>query len=150
MRLIALDAFTNLKRVTKSHIPSANTHVIIDVLEGQPITANEIKEQIKHSKPVGSKDKNPRNRKGEKHSNDQVEENIAQEKFHNGTPNESVSKENQVAKIRENENTCMNYVVTRQQWNQNEIIVDDIFAYHVAQTVINENEDLEPMSMEDC
>ena len=37
-----------------------------------------------------------------------------------------------------------------EQWNQNEIIVDDIFAYHVAKNVINENEDLKPMSMMKC
>ena len=31
-----------------------------------------------------------------------------------------------------------------------ECIHDDIFAYHVVQNVANENEDLEPMSMEEC
>ena len=40
--------------------------------------------------------------------------------------------------------------MTGERWNRNEIIVDDIFAYHVAQNVANENEDLEPMSMEKC
>ena len=40
--------------------------------------------------------------------------------------------------------------MTGERWNRNEIIVDDIFAYHVAQNVANENEDLEPMSMEEC
>ena len=40
--------------------------------------------------------------------------------------------------------------MTRERWNQNEITVDDISAYHVVQNIINENEDLEPMSMEEC
>ena len=40
--------------------------------------------------------------------------------------------------------------MTGERWNRNEIIVDDIFAYLVAQNVANENEDLKPMSMEEC
>ena len=40
--------------------------------------------------------------------------------------------------------------MTGERWNRNEIIVDDIFAYHVEQNVANENEDLESMSMEEC
>ena len=51
------DAFTDPKRVTKSHIPDANAPIRIDVPE--PITTNEIKGQIKHDRPVDSKDKNP-------------------------------------------------------------------------------------------
>ena len=133
------DAFKDPKRVTKSHIPTANAPIRIVVPEGQLITANEIKGQLKRSRPVGSKDTNPRKRKGAKDTNDQVEVNIDQENFPSKTPDESISKENKV-----------NYVMTGERWNRNEIIIDDIFAYHVAQNVANENEDLEPMSMEEC
>ena len=101
-------------------------------------------------RPVGSKDTNPRKRKGAKDTNDQVEVNIDQENFPSTTPNESVSKENKVPKIDGNEEISINYVMTGERWNRNEIIVDDIFAYHVAQNVAYENEDLEPMSMEEC
>ena len=59
------------------------------------------------------------------------------------TPDESVSKENKVPKIDGNEEISINYVITGERWNRNEIIVDDIFAYHVAQNVANENEDLD-------
>ena len=54
-----LYAFTDPKRVTKSHIPAANTPIRIVVPEGQLITANEIKGQLKRGRPVGSKDTNP-------------------------------------------------------------------------------------------
>ena len=144
------DAFTDKKRVTKSHIPAANAPIRIVVPEGQLITANEIKGQLKRGRPVGSKDTNPRKRKGAKDTNDQVEVNIDQENFSSKTPDESVSKENKVPKIDGNEEISINYVMTGERWNQNEIIVDDIFAYHVAQNVANDNEDLEPMSMEEC
>ena len=144
------DAFTDPKKVTKSHIPAANAHIKIVVPEGQLITANEIKGQLKHGRPVGSKDTNSRKRKGAKDTNDQVEVNIDQENFPSKTPNELVSKENKVPKIDGNEEISINYVMTGEQWNRNEIIVDDIFAYHVAQNVANENEDLKPMSMEEC
>ena len=64
------------------------------------------------------------------------------------TLDESIYKENQALEIKENEEICINYVVTRERWNQNEIIIDDIFAYHVAQNVINENEYLQLISMD--
>ncbi|WRX28465.1 Reverse transcriptase [Theobroma cacao] len=79
------DAFTNLQRVTKSHIPATNALIRIDVPE-----------------------------------------------------------------INENEEISINYVMTRKRWNQNEINVDDIFTYNVALNIMKENEDLEPISIEEC
>ena len=54
------DAFTDPKRVTKSHIPAANAPIRIVVPKGQLITTNKIKGQLKRGRPVGSKDTNPR------------------------------------------------------------------------------------------
>jgi hypothetical protein len=51
------DAFTDTKRVTKSHIPALNAPVRIDV------TPTEVTIQRKRGRPISSKDKNPRNRK---------------------------------------------------------------------------------------
>jgi hypothetical protein len=56
------DAFTDLKRVTKSHIPATNAPEKIDVQHGQSSTANESNPTIKRGRPLGSKDKNPRKR----------------------------------------------------------------------------------------
>ena len=60
------DAFTNLSRVTKSYIPAtnANAQVGVDVPIGQYIKVNESGSRLKRGRPIGSKDKNPRKRKG--------------------------------------------------------------------------------------
>ena len=86
------DAFTDPKRITKSHIPAANALIRIVVPEGQLITGNEIKGQLKCGRPVGSKDTNPCKRKGAKDTNNQVEVNIDQENFPIKTPDESFPK----------------------------------------------------------
>ena len=60
------DAFTNTKRVTKSYIPAANAHARIEIPEIKPEgkDTHESKTRQKHGRPIGSKDKNPRKRKG--------------------------------------------------------------------------------------
>ena len=50
-------AFIDTKKVTKSHIPAANTLVRIDVTEGQLV--NESKIRLKREKPISSKDITP-------------------------------------------------------------------------------------------
>ena len=55
------DAFIDTKKVTKSHIPDANTLARIDVPVGQ--LTNESKIRLKCSKHVGSKDVTPRKRR---------------------------------------------------------------------------------------
>ena len=62
------DAFTDLKRVTKSYIPAANAPEKINVQEGQKSTTNESKTTIKHGRPLGSKDKKSSKTKGSKES----------------------------------------------------------------------------------
>ena len=58
------DAFTNLPRITKSHIPAVNALVRVDIPTGQIVKANESRPHLKHGRPIGSKDKNPRKSKG--------------------------------------------------------------------------------------
>ncbi|KAL6328034.1 hypothetical protein AAG906_033301 [Vitis piasezkii] len=55
------DAFIDTKKVTKSHIPAANTPAQIDIPIGQ--LTNEYKIRLKRGRPVGSKDVTPRNRR---------------------------------------------------------------------------------------
>ena len=59
------NAFSNPKRITKSYIPVENTPIRINVPEGPSIT-NESKVRMKHGRPVGSKDKNPRKKREKK------------------------------------------------------------------------------------
>ena len=59
-------AFTDIKRVTKSHIHAANAPIRIDIPVGQSNIANESQTRVKRGRPVSSKDKNPQMRKKEK------------------------------------------------------------------------------------
>ena len=56
-----LDEFIDTKKVTKSHIPAANTPTWIDVPIGQ--LTNKSKIRLKHGRPIGSKDVTPRKRR---------------------------------------------------------------------------------------
>ncbi|XP_012465988.1 uncharacterized protein LOC105784640 [Gossypium raimondii] len=58
------DSFTDLKRITKSHIPAENAPIRIDIPIGKFVSAKESNPRLKSGRPIGSKDKNPRKRKG--------------------------------------------------------------------------------------
>jgi hypothetical protein len=60
------NAFTDPKSVTKSYIPAVNAPIKMDVPVGQSHIASESQPRLKRGRPVGSKDKNPRMRKGAK------------------------------------------------------------------------------------
>ena len=83
------NAFTKTKKVTKSHVPAANAPIKIDVPVGQSI-ANESKARLKRGRPISSRDKNPRKRKGANNTDGQIEDN--QEIL--WTPEESLDNEN--------------------------------------------------------
>ena len=51
------DAFTDTKKMTKSHVHATNTPAWIDVLEGQ--LTNESQKRLKRGRPFGSKDTTP-------------------------------------------------------------------------------------------
>ena len=51
-----LDAFSNPKRITNSHVPTENAHIRINVLEG-PFITNESKVRLKRGRLAGSKNK---------------------------------------------------------------------------------------------
>ncbi|RVW79791.1 Retrovirus-related Pol polyprotein from transposon TNT 1-94 [Vitis vinifera] len=55
------DAFIDTKKVTKSHIPAANTPARIDVHVGQ--LTNESKIRLKRGRPIGSKNVTPRKKR---------------------------------------------------------------------------------------
>ncbi|XP_019264929.1 PREDICTED: uncharacterized protein LOC109242531 [Nicotiana attenuata] len=125
------DAFTNLPRVTKSHIPAANAPIRIDVPVGQSINLNESNLRLKRGRPIGSKDKNPRKRKGANDLGDHNVEEIAQKEPRDIT-NDKTTEEIQVPEINKNEEISISYVFTGKRWNRTNIIVDNTFAYNVA------------------
>ena len=55
------DAFTDSKRITKSHIPAVNVPIRIDVPKGPStsVIASESQIRLKRGRPLRSKDKNP-------------------------------------------------------------------------------------------
>ncbi|GJY38765.1 retrovirus-related pol polyprotein from transposon TNT 1-94 [Tanacetum coccineum] len=59
------DAFTDTKRVTKSHIPAANAPARVEIPNKQvgDNIAQESQKRLKRGRPIGSKDKNPRNKR---------------------------------------------------------------------------------------
>jgi len=59
------DAFIDNKKIVKSHIPTTNTPVKIEVHVGQSINtaANESRAHLKHKRPIDANDKIPRKRK---------------------------------------------------------------------------------------
>ena len=61
------DAFTDNKKIVKSHIPASNTPTKIEVPVGQSINtvANESKARWKRGRLIGAKDKIPRKRKAQ-------------------------------------------------------------------------------------
>ncbi|KAK1431618.1 hypothetical protein QVD17_08102 [Tagetes erecta] len=142
------DAFTNPKRVTKSHIPAVNAPEKLSVQEGHPHIGNESSARLKRGRPIGSKDKNPRKKKGANNEDNKVEVTVMPEmKSPEGTLDMMVPDEPQVP---ENEEISINYIMSRKVWNRNEIDVDEIFSYNVAQEVMENNEDQEPKSIGEC
>lgn len=91
------DAFTDLPRVTKSHIPAANA----DIPTGQLIKANESKPCLKRGRPIGSKDKNPRRRKGASDQSEHNTEVVAQEE------SQDVTNDKTLGEVQEPENNEM-------------------------------------------
>jgi hypothetical protein len=109
------DAFINTKRVTKSHIPTLNTPARID------ITPAEVTIQIKRGRPIGSKDKNPRNKKEQNNAvgvtptevTDKISEEIVSkipEYIRSRTPEEVVDKVSEETQTPNDYEISINYI----------------------------------------
>lgn len=144
------NAFTDSKGVTKSHIPDVNAPAQIEVPIGQSvkIVANESKARQKRGRPIGSKNKNPQKRK---EVNKQVEI-IEQKNIHEhiDIANHKTPEDVQIPENNKNDEISISYVSTKKIWNRSEIVVDNIFSYNISFDIINENEDFEPNSIEEC
>ena len=135
------DAFTDLKRITKSHIPAENAPIRVDVPAGPSTSAiaSESKARQKRGRPLGSKDRNPRKRKTTNDQNDIVK----------GTPEESQDQDNE-PETQVSEELLISSTGDGLNLNRSEIKVDNAFAYNVALEIMQDSEDLEPRSVEDC
>jgi hypothetical protein len=161
------DAFTDNKKIVKSHILAANTPAKIEVHVGQSINiaTNESKARLKRGRPIGAKDKIPRKRKAQgneisspeeatkidpsKLSVQNSPENKSTEKEHlkKESPKELPPEEEQVPK---NNEISINYISTREILDRNKIVVDNIFSFKVATDITRSNDDIEPKTVEEC
>ena len=103
-------AFTDPKKVTKSHIPAENAPIRIQVLEEKSNTiANEHTTCLKRGRPIGFKDKNPQKKKGANKENGQTEEiNILDDK--DKITDKKSPEEIRVPKNNENNEISISYV----------------------------------------
>ena len=144
------DAFTDTKKVTKSHVPAANTPARIDVPKGQ--LANESQKGLKRGRPFGSKDITSRKRITQRH-NANIEHNAyAKAYVEQGSPEEVHNKEVALeeAQVPKNSEISISYVHKRDKWDRNNIVMNNIFAFQVTLDIIRNDEDLEPQNVEEC
>ncbi|GJZ88943.1 disease resistance CC-NBS-LRR class family protein [Tanacetum coccineum] len=116
---------------------SANAPVKIDVPKEHSEISNESKAHLKCGRPISSKDKNPRKKKGACNQDGQVEVKETLEGSSIRTLDMTVQDEPQVP---ENEEISINYVID----------VDDTFAYNVALEVMKNDEDHETKTVPKC
>ena len=149
------NAFTNTKKVTKSHIPAANAPARIEIPIGFPEASitSESTTRRKRGRPLGSKDLKPRKAKSQKvivggatmdHENDDKGKDIKNE--NTSTEGNILDKNNDI----DNFEISINYVSTCTQWNRKDVIVYDVFAYSVDSNIVIEDDDFEPKSVDEC
>ncbi|KAM2271495.1 hypothetical protein ACFXTI_038799 [Malus domestica] len=154
------DAFNDAMKVTKSHIPTANTPARIDVPVGQnKVVANDsFGARLKRGRPPGSKDSAPRKRKtkAQLNPNEIIQEERMNDKstIHDFrlSEKENVMDETHVPEetaIHESKEISINYACTNELCDQNEIIIDNMFAFTVATEIIL-SDDIEPRSIDEC
>ena len=123
------DAFTNTKKVTKSHVPNANTLARIDVLEGQ--LPNESQKRLKGERPFGSKDTTPQKRRTQRH-NANIEHNAYVKAYvEQETPKEVHNKEVALeeAQVPKNSEISISYVHKGDKWDRNNFVINKYFCF---------------------
>ncbi|GJX64490.1 putative RNA-directed DNA polymerase [Tanacetum coccineum] len=135
------DAFTDIKRVTKSYIPAVNAPARVEIpnIKSDDKVTQESKARLKRGRPVGFKDKNPRKRKATENAT--IHEDILLEGIQNVAP-----PEEEIDDI--NKDISINYGHSKISLDQIETeIIDEKFCYNVACDIKNGNDDSEPTSV---
>ncbi|KAG7556749.1 Reverse transcriptase RNA-dependent DNA polymerase [Arabidopsis suecica] len=141
------DSFVDPKKVTKSYIPACNAPVRIDVQKGINEVATESNARKKRGRPIGSKDKNPRESKKGAIGNE-VKETIDMAAADPKEPNREIWDVNPHSPEGiDNNEISINYIMSGIKWNRKDVDIDEIFAYKVA---LEMNEDHEPTSILEC
>ena len=130
------DAFNDTTKVTKSHVPAVNTPARIHVPEEHGENDNNAP-RLKRGRPLGSRDVAPRKKRGR----NQDSMLLLSEQF----TNETIPKE---VKIIDPGNNKISINYCNDLWDRNEIVIDNMFAFSVANEIIND--DYEPRSITEC
>ncbi|PRQ53193.1 putative RNA-directed DNA polymerase [Rosa chinensis] len=165
------DAFSDIAKVTRSHIPAANVPARIDVpnnghnatpltlgdgtiaQHGNNVASMAVGPARKRGRPIGSKDTRPRKRANEAQINPLIID--TQNPSHENVPDYGYVQETSLGDasvsepIHENIEISVNYTSVHGTWERNSIIIDDVFAYSVAREII-ETDDIEPRSVDEC
>ena len=164
-----LDAFSDLVRVTRSHIPVANVPVKMDVpnvrqisiLEaqdtnfGDPCTLAATQSSAitqKCCRPLGSKNSHPRKMKPMAQALEELIVNPTIAYSFYPTHEEILDYGNVLEETNPPPENCeisVYYASLDDVWRRNEMIVDDALAYAVA-TEIMLSDDIEPHSVDEC
>ncbi|KAF3653269.1 hypothetical protein FXO37_17067 [Capsicum annuum] len=141
--------FTDFNRITKSHIPVANVPVRIEVPK-EPSSndiASEFQARLKRGRPLGLKDKNSRKRNA-KNDKDGIVKGSPEET--QNLINPDIPEEISELETQMNEELSINSTNTGVNLDPSKITMDNVFAYNVALNIMQDNEDLEPLSVEEC
>ncbi|GJU45335.1 hypothetical protein Tco_1202601 [Tanacetum coccineum] len=134
--LLYLDLRTKQSANAPSHIEIPNKQAGYNI-------AQESQKRLKCGRPIGSKHKNPRKRKGTEKNSDHEENDL------NETQDIKTSPEEEMNDI--NKEMSINYSQTHILWDRNEIgDIDEIFSYSVASNIMSGDDDPEPKSVIDC
>ena len=144
------DAFIDSTNITKSHILAANIPSQIEIPIGKLkySVTNEPKPQLKHGRPIGSKDTIPRKRKNVKF-NAPKEHTPEEHKNVKGlndeliTPTEASIEQlsHEIVLVHNNEEISINYIHKGKIWDRNTTLIDNAFSFQVAMDIISNNED---------
>ena len=66
------------------------------------------------------------------------------------TLEEVQNKELALEELPEKFEISINYVQNREKWDQNKVIINNIFAFQMALDIIRNDENLEPQNVEEC
>ena len=150
------DAFTDIAKVTKSYIPTANTPVRINIPIGKAaiVAANESSmTRMKRGRPLGSKYLIPRKRKIKGQQNPNLEENSTLEEATptiskiitpeeesaievTHAPEEAIVLEeiqnHEDAQVLANDEISINYASTEELWDHTKVVINEVFCFAVA------------------
>ncbi|KAJ9539390.1 hypothetical protein OSB04_032123 [Centaurea solstitialis] len=161
------DAFTDIAKVTRSHIPAANVPARLEVPKqghntvGKSVATTHsgsvveaVAPKRKRGRPLGSVDTRPRKKKESTAQSDPFiinTENPSHEIVSDYSyVHESLLEDTPKSiLIPENKEISMNYENAHELMERSSILIDDIFAYTVAHEII-EHDDIEPRSVEEC